>query len=61
MGFVYYSFGDKSIYKRYDGDKLYVITTDQDVKDRLDTWYSKSGIKNIKFVITVDVKLPISE
>lgn len=43
------------------GFVYYSFTTDQDVKDRLDTWYSKSGIKNIKFVITVDVKLPISE
>lgn len=61
MGCVYYSFGDKIIYQRYDGDTVYVITTDQDVKDRLDTWYSKSGIKNINFVITANVKLPISE
>lgn len=58
---ILHSFGDKIIYQRYDGDTLYVITTDQDVKDRLDTWYSKSGITKIKFVITVDVKLPISE
>lgn len=61
MGCVYYSFQDKIIYQRYDGDTLYVITTDQDVKARLDTWYSTSGITKIKFVITVDVKLPISE
>lgn len=61
MDCVYYSFEDKIIYQRYDGDTLYVITTDQDVKDRLDTWYSTSGITNIKFVITVDDKLPISE
>lgn len=56
-----HSFEDKIIYQRYDGDTLYVITTDQDVKDRLDTWYSTSGIKNIKLVITVDNTLPISE
>lgn len=59
--FVYYSFGDKIIYKKYDGDTLYVITTDQDVKERLDIWYTKSGIKNINFETTVDAKLSISE
>lgn len=55
------SFGDKIIYKKYDGDTLYVITTDQEVKERLDIWYTKSGIKNINFETTVDAKLSISE
>lgn len=59
--FVYYSFGDKIIYKKYDGDTLYVITTDQEVKERLEVWYTKSGIKNINFETTVDAKLSISE
>lgn len=61
MSCIHYSFGDKIIYKRYDGDTLYVVTTDQEVKEKLDAWFCKSGINNIKFVTTVDVKLSISE
>lgn len=61
MPCFYYSFGDKIIYKRYDGDTMYVITTNQEVKEKLDAWSCKSGINNNKLVTTVDVKLSISE
>lgn len=45
----------------YDGNTLFIIASDQTTKMRLETMFSGSDFQNIKFVISVEDKLSISE
>lgn len=54
-------FAEKILYSVYDGNTLFIIASDQTTKMRLETMFSGSDFQNIKFVISVEDKLSISE
>lgn len=54
-------FEDGILYHGYHDEKLYVITTDRDVKDRLEARLSKLKMDSLQFVVTVEDKQSISE
>lgn len=54
-------FPEKIIYSVQDGNRLYIIASDQATKMSLETLLSGSGFQNISLVVTVEDKLPISE
>lgn len=59
--YIINSFGDRILYDEYDEEILYVITTDQGVKKKLEAWYSSSDKNDLKLVVTVEEKLSLSE
>lgn len=54
-------FADQILYKRYDGNTLYIIVCSETVKKNIIYYFSELHIQNISYVITVNNRLSITE
>lgn len=60
MIYSIFRFADQILYRRYDGNTLYIIVCSEIVKNNIIYYFSELRIKNISYVITVDSRLSIT-